>query len=73
LDEFADEIDIWVIESLKNIGCNSAKSVLDMDRSELVERTDLEEQTIDEVLRILQAEFEEEPENESPEEETEEK
>ena len=62
LDEFADEIDGWVIESLKNIGCYTAKSVLNMDRDEIVERADLEEQTVDEVLAILSAEFEDEEE-----------
>ena len=60
LDEFSDEIDSWVIEALKNIGCYTAKSVLAMNREEIVERDDLEEQTVDEVLAILSAEFEEE-------------
>ena len=60
LDEFSDEIDSWVIEALKNIGCYTAKSVLAMTREEIVERADLEEQTVDEVLAILSAEFEEE-------------
>ena len=60
LDEFSDEIDSWVIEALKNIGCYTAKSVLAMNREEIVERADLEEQTVDEVLAILSAEFEEE-------------
>ena len=60
LDEFSDEIDSWVIEALKNIGCYTAKSVLAMNRDEIVERADLEEQTVDEVLAILSAEFEEE-------------
>ena len=59
LDEFSDEIDSWVIEALKNIGCYTAKSVLAMNREEIVERADLEEQTVDEVLAILSAEFEE--------------
>ena len=58
LDEFADEIDGWVIDALKNIGCYTAKSVLAMDRDDIVERADLEEQTVDEVLAILAAEFE---------------
>ena len=62
LDEFSDEIDSWVIEALKNIGCYTAKSVLAMNREEIVERADLEEQTVDEVLAILSAEFEEEGE-----------
>ena len=60
LDEFSDEIDSSVIEALKNIGCYTAKSVLAMNREEIVERADLEEQTVDEVLAILSAEFEEE-------------
>ena len=60
LDEFSDEIDSWVIEALKNIGCYTAKSVLAMNREEIVERADLEEQTVDEVLAILSAEFEDE-------------
>ena len=60
LDGFSDEIDSWVIEALKNIGCYTAKSVLAMNREEIVERADLEEQTVDEVLAILSAEFEEE-------------
>lgn len=58
LDEFSDEIDGWVIDELKAIGCDTAKSVLDLDRDELVRRTDLEEETIDDVIRILKAEFE---------------
>ena len=57
LDEFSDEIDGWVINALKNMGCYTAKSVLAMDRNALIERADLEEQTVDEVLRILSAEF----------------
>ncbi|HMV22762.1 MAG TPA: transcription termination factor NusA [Saprospiraceae bacterium] len=60
LDEFADEIEGWIIDSLKNIGCDTAKSVLDLSREELLRRTDLEEETVDEVLAILAAEFEEE-------------
>ena len=60
MDEFSDENDSWVIEALKNIGCYTAKRVLAMNREEIVERADLEEQTVDEVLAILSAEFEEE-------------
>ncbi|MDH6535210.1 transcription termination/antitermination protein NusA [Parabacteroides sp. 52] len=60
LDEFTDEIDGWVIEALKNIGCYTAKSVLAMSRSEIIERADLEEQTVDDLLAILSAEFEDE-------------
>ncbi|MDR1644636.1 MAG: transcription termination factor NusA [Tannerellaceae bacterium] len=60
LDEFADEIDTWVIDTLKNIGCYTAKNVLALSREEIIERADLEEQTVDEVLRILSAEFNDE-------------
>lgn len=58
LDEFSDEIDAWVIEALKGVGCDTAKSVLANSREDLIRRTDLEEETIDEVLTILSAEFE---------------
>ena len=57
LDEFADEIEGWIIDELKNIGCDTAKSVLNMSKEDLVKRTDLEEETIDEVMRILRSEF----------------
>lgn len=60
LDEFADEIDGWVIDALKNIGCYTAKNVLATPREELIERADLEESTVDDVLAILAAEFEDE-------------
>ena len=56
--EFSDEIEQWIIDELKTIGCDTAKSVLDLDVAELVKRTDLEEETINEVIRILKAEFE---------------
>ena len=59
LDEFADEIEGWVIDALKNIGCDTAHSVLDLSREELIRRTDLEDETVDEVLKILAAEFDE--------------
>ena len=58
LIEFSDEIDEWIIEELKSIGCDTAKSVLELEPQELVKRTDLEEETINEVIRILRAEFE---------------
>ena len=58
LSEFSDEIDKWIIEELKGIGCDTAKSVLELEPLELVKRTDLEEETIKEVIRILKAEFE---------------
>lgn len=60
LDGFTDEIDVWVIEAIKNIGCYTAKSVLALSREELIDRTDLEEETIDSVLAILASEFEDE-------------
>jgi transcription termination/antitermination protein NusA len=60
LDEFTDEIESWVIDALKAIGCDTAKSVLALSREELIRRTDLEEETIDDVLAILTSEFEEE-------------
>lgn len=59
LDEFSDEIDDWVIEALKGIGCATARSVLALPRETLIEKADLEENTVDEVLAILKAEFEE--------------
>ena len=58
LDEFADEIEGWVIDELKRVGCDTAKSVLELSESELESRTDLEIETIREVLNILKAEFE---------------
>lgn len=58
LAEFADEIDEWIIDEFKNIGCDTAKSVLELSVEELVKRTDLEEETIKEVMRILKSEFE---------------
>ena len=60
LDEFADEIETWVIDALKNIGCYTAKNVLALDRSEVIEKADLEENTVEEIFRVLSAEFEEE-------------
>lgn len=59
LDEFKDEIDEWVIDQLKSIGCATAKSVLNTPRKDLIEKADLEENTVDEVLEVLRAEFEE--------------
>ena len=58
LDEFEDEIEDWVIDELKSIGCDTAKNVLALSKEELVKRTDLEEETIDNVLSILSSEFE---------------
>jgi len=58
LDEFSDEIESWIIDELKAIGCDTAKNVLDLPTEELLKRTDLEEETIIEVRKILSAEFE---------------
>ena len=58
LEEFADEIEGWILDELKAIGCDTAKSVLDLSIEDLVKRTDLEEETIKEVIKILKAEFE---------------
>ncbi|MBS4012916.1 MAG: transcription termination/antitermination protein NusA [Bacteroidetes bacterium] len=59
LSEFSDEIEAWIIDELKKVGCDTAKSVLNYTISDLAARTDLEEETIKEVYRILRAEFEE--------------
>ncbi len=58
LEEFNDEIDEWVIQTFQKVGCDTAKSVLRLSKEELLRRTDLEEETIDDVLRILRKEFE---------------
>ncbi len=58
LEEFADEIDGWIIDELKGIGCDTAKSVLELSPDELVRRTELEEETVKEILSIIKAEFE---------------
>lgn len=58
LDEFLDEIDAWIIDELKGIGLDSAKSVLKLENEDLIKRTDLEEETVIELKKILQAEFE---------------
>ena len=58
LDEFNDEIDQWIIDALKAMGCLTAKSVINTPRQELIDRADLEEEIVDDVLRILRAEFE---------------
>lgn len=60
LDEFNDEIEQWVIDVFKNIGYDTAKSVLAVPRQDLIKRTDLEEETIDDALAVLRAEFEDE-------------
>lgn len=59
LEEFGDAIEPWVIEALKNIGCDTARQVLELNVDELVRRTDLEEETIKDVFRILAEEFDE--------------
>jgi N utilization substance protein A len=59
LEEFSDEIEGWVIDALKGIGCDTARSVLTLSKEELIRRTDLETETIEEVLSVLAAEFEE--------------
>ncbi|MBF90833.1 MAG: transcription termination/antitermination protein NusA [Flavobacteriales bacterium] len=58
LTEFSDEIEGWVIDALKAIGCDTARDVLNVEANDLVKRTDLEEETVNDVLAVLQAEFE---------------
>lgn len=58
IDEFSDEIEAWVLDALKAIGCDSAKSVLAIEADDLVSRTDLEKETVDDVLAVFKAEFE---------------
>ncbi|MBL6875749.1 MAG: transcription termination/antitermination protein NusA [Chitinophagales bacterium] len=58
IEEFADEIDGWVIDELKKIGCDTAKSVLELSESEVIRRTDLEDETVKEIFEILKSEFE---------------
>jgi N utilization substance protein A len=58
LDEFSDEIEQWIIDEFKSVGCDTAKAVLELSDEELVKRTDLEEETVKEVKRILRSEFE---------------
>lgn len=65
LDDFRDELDGWVIDALKNIGCVTAKSVLNTPRQALIEKSDLEEGTIDEVLEVLRKEYEDDEEEEA--------
>ena len=63
LDEFADEIDEWVITAIKKIGLDTAKAVLNVPREVLIEKADLEEDTVDNLLEVLRAEFEDESDN----------
>ena len=58
LDEFRDELEGWVVDVLKGIGCDSARDVLNLKAEEIIRRTDLEEETVHEIIRILSAEFE---------------
>jgi N utilization substance protein A len=58
LDEFRDEIEDWILDALKSIGCDTARSVLNLNKKELLRRTDLEEETIDNVMNIFATEFE---------------
>ncbi|MGA0415583.1 MAG: transcription termination factor NusA [Flavobacteriaceae bacterium] len=60
LSEFSDEIDAWVIEEFKKVGLDTAKSVLELDQEDLIKRTDLEEETINDVIKILKEEFDDE-------------
>ncbi len=71
LDEFKDEIDEWVIEALKNMGLTTAKAVLETQRDILIEKADLEAETVDHVLEILRSEFEEDDSDENATTETE--
>jgi N utilization substance protein A len=59
LKEFSDEIEQWIIDEFKKVGLDTAKSILELDKNDLIKRTDLEEETVQEVLEILKAEFEE--------------
>lgn len=67
LDDFRDEIEDWVVDALKNIGCVTAQSVLHTPREVLIEKADLEESTVDEVLDILRREYAKDDEAEAPE------
>ena len=60
LSEFSDVIDQWVIERLQSIGCDTAKSVLALSKEDIAKRADLEDETVEEVMDILRAEFEDE-------------
>ena len=58
IEEFSDELEAWIIDELKAIGCDSAKSVLELEADDLVSRTDLEIETVENVLEVLRSEFE---------------
>ncbi len=68
LDEFKDEIDAWIIDQLKDMGCVTAQSVLHTPRQELIDKADLEEETVDHVLEVLRAEYDETPDAPAAEE-----
>lgn len=71
LDEFTDEIEPWIIEAIKNLGFETAKDVLNAPRELLIEKADLEEETVDEILSILRSEFEDDVQPEATEEQPE--
>ena len=71
LDEFKDEIEPWIIDAVKNIGCVTAKSVLNTPRQTLVDKADLEEETVDALLEVLRAEFDDSAESSETSETTE--
>lgn len=58
IDEFSDEIEGWILDALRAVGCDTAKSVLELTREDLIKRTDLEEETIDDIIKIFNSEFE---------------
>lgn len=58
IDEFSDEIEGWILDALKAVGCDTAKSVLELTREDLIKRTDLEEETVDDIIKIFNSEFE---------------
>ena len=60
LEEFNDVIEDWIIEKLQNIGCDTAKSVLALSAEDIAKRADLEDETVEEIIDILRAEFEDE-------------
>ena len=68
LDEFRDEIEDWVIDELKSIGCDTARSVLELNIDELIRRTDLEQETINNIVAVLSSELEADEEEVSNEE-----
>lgn len=72
LKEFSDEIEQWIIDALVNIGCDTAKSVLALSKEDLINRADLEEETVEDVIRILKSEFDEDPDATEAEEKAEE-